>query len=535
MLYLAEVKKQNRSFMGGSKTEFKLLACQHTDQTWSSISAEEVVAYEESLTFGEGTLVLINLNANRQFQHPPELAGGELVRQLQRISRLMEKGKDEQDKIEQWKQSLQYQSEELSRRQMELEAREEQIEQMEGEFEYLERQRQELYVGWEQLRQEQAQLQSQVGKLGPALNLSPDQNQFVQALIDRLSQNSQGLDSLWQPLQTNQEAINRQQGSLDTHWKQLEQYRHALGEKYQHLNDLQGHLNQQKQEFKVVKASLEQAKSQCQIQETILTTKQELLGRTYLNWQNTEQLWDKLNRLALGLDDPQLEGKLDIEALEKTPIHELEENLHKLQGELDKLGAFVNEQEEELSWQSQAVEELQTKIAQAREEERPSLEEQISEEQERKGMLEETLVGQRRNLRDRQEILDLYSRILKRRQGIFTEGGDSPFNLTPILVQLGENLREQSQEKESLEEEISHIQESLRQVRAILDSQWHEQENKSRTIEEMEAQTKQLNLEINQLQAQIAIYEAVLQPIQEHLNSIRQQHQAITSWLNYPR
>jgi hypothetical protein len=123
--------------MGGVKTDFKLLACQHTDLTWSAIRSDETFSSEDGTNFREGTLVLLNLNANRQLQGSPELAGLELVRQLQRISRLMEKGKDEKDKIEQWKQSLQYQSEELNRRQTQLEAREEQIEQMEAEFEYL--------------------------------------------------------------------------------------------------------------------------------------------------------------------------------------------------------------------------------------------------------------------------------------------------------------------------------------------------------------------------------------------------------------
>ena len=128
MLYLAEVKKQTRGFIGGYKTELKLLACQHKDQTWSSIAGEDIFTYDETNSLGEGALLLVNLGNNRQLQGNPELAGAEMVRQLQKISRLMERSKKDQEKIEQWKQSLTYQSEILNRQKMEMEARIEQIE-----------------------------------------------------------------------------------------------------------------------------------------------------------------------------------------------------------------------------------------------------------------------------------------------------------------------------------------------------------------------------------------------------------------------
>ncbi len=48
MLYLAEVKKQTKGFIGGYKTELKLLACQHKDQTWSAIPGEDILTYDET-------------------------------------------------------------------------------------------------------------------------------------------------------------------------------------------------------------------------------------------------------------------------------------------------------------------------------------------------------------------------------------------------------------------------------------------------------------------------------------------------------
>ncbi|MFN4849051.1 pilus motility taxis protein HmpF, partial [Microcystis sp.] len=123
MLYLAEVKKQTKGFIGGYKTELKLLACQHKDQTWSAIAGNDILTYDETNSIGEGALLLVNLSDNRQLQGNPELAGAEMVRQLQKISRLMERNKEDQEKIDQWKQSLTYQSEILNRQKMEMEAR----------------------------------------------------------------------------------------------------------------------------------------------------------------------------------------------------------------------------------------------------------------------------------------------------------------------------------------------------------------------------------------------------------------------------
>src|SRR5512140_1075710 len=102
--------------MSSSRTEIKLLACQHNDQTWSAVPGEEMVSLEELDQLGEGTLLMVNLGNNRQIQGRRELAGPELVRQLQKLSRLSEKLKDQQAEIEQWKQSLTIQSQELSRR-----------------------------------------------------------------------------------------------------------------------------------------------------------------------------------------------------------------------------------------------------------------------------------------------------------------------------------------------------------------------------------------------------------------------------------
>ena len=143
MLYLAEVQKQKNKtgFMASAKAELRLLAYQRPDQSWAAVQGEEAIAAEEANNFNVGVLVLADLNANRQAQQIRE-AGRPLVGILQGFSRQMEKAKGQEEEIEQWKQSLTYQSEELNRRNTELEGRLDELQHIEDDFARLEVQKQ---------------------------------------------------------------------------------------------------------------------------------------------------------------------------------------------------------------------------------------------------------------------------------------------------------------------------------------------------------------------------------------------------------
>jgi chromosome segregation ATPase len=530
VLYLAEVKKQTRGLLGGSKTDLKLLACQHNDQSWSAVPGEEVVLCEESNTWGEGSLVMVTLGHNRQLQGSPEQATPELLRQLQKISRLMEKVKDEQEKIEQWKQSLTYQSQELTRREMEIEARLEQVDQMESEFEYLERQRKELDESWQRLQEEQQRLEDRQVQMSPLTDLPPEQVGSLQILIQRLTEQPQSIESLGNAVHLTIESLKSQQTTLDSYWQRLEQQRRSLQQRQPEVARLGESIEQRQQELQSTRTSIEQAKNQVQIQEAILSGKQELLGRLNLNIQAAEDLRDTVTRLARGVDDPDLEQKIDFNALENIPLNELEEIIAKFQKDLDKLILFVNDQEEELALQCQTVDELQAKLANASEYDRLSIDSEIAEEQERKGMLEETLVGQRRNLKEREAILSQYVRVLQRRQGIF-ESEPGKLNLEPMVQQLTEQQQDLEEEKQRLEGEIEHLQKSLQQLKEMVDRQWSDLEGKAMAIAQQERQLIQARLEFAQLQSQVQLYEEILQPIQDQLSGMRQHVETLSHWI----
>jgi chromosome segregation ATPase len=533
VLYLAEVKKQTRGFIGGLKTELKLLACQHNDQSWSAVPGDEVLICEESSSWGEGALVLITLSHNRQIQGSPEQATPELIRQLQKISRLMEKVKDEQEKIEQWKQSLTYQSQELTRREMEIEARLEQVDQMESEFEYLERQRKELEESWEHLRSAQQRLEEGQIQLGPLANLSPEHASSIQVFIQRLTDDPNRIFSLENSVHLAVESFKSQQTALDTHWQRLDQHKKSLPQRQQEVERLRETLESRQQELESTRASIEQAKSQVQVQEAVLHSKQELLGRLNLNIQTIEDLRETLTRLTRGGDESEIEQKIDLSALEYIPLGELEEMINKLQKELDKLVVFVNDQEEELTFQCQTVDEILAKLQDAHESERWSIEAELAEEQERKGMLDETLVGQRRTLKDRQGVLTQYIRVLRRRRGMFdAEAESSKINLEPIVVQLIEQLQDTLAEKQRQTREIEHLQTNLQQLKEMVEHQWSELEQKAKSIEQQQQQFQEANFELTKLQSQVQIEQEILQPIQDQLSATRQHLESLSHWIH---
>ncbi|WP_293083686.1 pilus motility taxis protein HmpF, partial [Moorena sp. SIO4A1] len=425
MLYLAEVRKQKTGFMGRAQAELKLLAFQRTDQSWNKVSGEEVLPTEQANNFGDGALVIVNLSGNRQIQGTIEAAGGRLVNLLQNFSRLLEKSKNQEEEIEQWKQSLTYQSQELNRREMEMEARLEQMQTMEEDFSRIEQQRQELETteaetaklrqelerkskelegAWEQLRGQQLRLQEQVSEGQYSAGLDAQQAGVIQQLLNRLSGGAESTQSVWEPLNQALEVVKHQHSVLDNHWKKLNEQR-LLAQKLEAEVEGQGQeVQHQTRKLQQLQASCEQANRERQVQQTNLEIKLESARMVSLQLQTQEKLYQELARMATTSGDVKISQMVDIAALEKMPLGELQDIVQNLQQDLEKVVRFVNDQEEELTLQHQGIEELQEQIRVASEYDRISLETQLADEQDRYQMLDRTLVGQRRTLWEREEI-----------------------------------------------------------------------------------------------------------------------------------
>jgi polysaccharide biosynthesis transport protein len=139
---------------------------------------------------------------------------------------------------------------------------------------------------------------------------------------------------------------------------------------------------------------------------------------------------DEVNLLSSDVDLPMLQGK---NSLDRIPLDQLQATVATLQKEWLKSARLVREQEEELSLQSQTVREMHEKLRTAgeyhrhaaSEYERLSLEVQLADEEERKRLLDETLVGQRRKLLQQQEVVRRHQRVLEQRRNVGSEQGEA--------------------------------------------------------------------------------------------------------------
>ncbi|NEP36655.1 MULTISPECIES: pilus motility taxis protein HmpF [Moorena] len=555
MLYLAEVRKQKTGFMGRAQAELKLLAFQRTDQSWNKVSGEEVLPTEQANNFGDGALVIVNLSGNRQIQGTIEAAGGRLVNLLQNFSRLLEKSKNQEEEIEQWKQSLTYQSQELNRREMEMEARLEQMQTMEEDFSRIEQQRQELEStqaetaklrqelerkskelegAWEQLRGQQLRLEEQVSEGQYSVGLDAQQAGVIQQLLNRLSGGLESTQSVWEPLNQALEVVKHQHSVLDTHWQQLNEQR-LLAQKLE--ADVEGHgeeVQHQTQKLQQLQASCEQANREMQVQQTNLEIKLESARMVSLQLQTQQELYQELARMAATSGDVKISQMVDIAALEKMPLGELQDIVQNLQQDLEKVVRFVNDQEEELTLQHQGIEELQEQIRVASEYDRISLETQLADEQDRYQMLDRTLVGQRRTLWEREEILNQHLRVLRLRQGIVDSNGqqNQKIDLGPILLELEAQCKQHSDQLQQLEREIEQMRLRVSEAEELMNQQTQEKDAKLAQVKNWEESWLSNQVKVAQLWGKVDIYEETLQPLQDALNELRQKLEAIANALN---
>ncbi|WP_424096413.1 pilus motility taxis protein HmpF [Moorena producens] len=556
MLYLAEVRKQKTGFMGRAQAELKLLAFQRTDQSWNKVSGEEVLPTEQANNFGDGALVIVNLSGNRQIQGTIEAAGGRLVNLLQNFSRLLEKSKNQEEEIEQWKQSLTYQSQELNRREMEMEARLEQMQTMEEDFSRIEQQRQELESSqtetaklsqelerkskelegaWEQLRGQQLRLEEQVSDGQYSAGLDAQQAGVIQQLLNGLSGGAESTQSVWEPLNQALEVVKHQHSVLDTHWQQLNEQRLLAQKLEADVKDQGEEVQHQTQQLQQLQASCEQANRERQVQQTNLEIKVESARMVSLQLQTQEKLYQELARMAATSGDVKISQMVDIAALEKMPLGELQDIVQNLQQDLEKVVRFVNDQEEELTLQHQGIEELQEQIRVASEYDRISLETQLADEQDRYQMLDRTLVGQRRTLWEREEILNQHLRVLRLRQGIVDSNGqqNQKIDLGPILIELEAQCKQHSDQLQQLEREIEQMRLRVSQAEELINQQTQEKDAKLAQVNNLEESWLSNQVKVAQLWGKVHLYEKTLQPLQDALNELRQKLDAIANALNH--
>ncbi|MBD2560122.1 MULTISPECIES: pilus motility taxis protein HmpF [Nostoc] len=554
MLYLAEVQKQKGGLLsGGAKTELKLLACQRTDQNWSTVS-EEVIAAEDASKLNDGALVLVELNPNRQVQRIQE-AGRPLVNILQNFSRQLEKFKLKEDEIDQWKQSLTFQAQELNRREMDMEVRSEQLQQLEDELQQLEEQKQEvdtsrqeierlqtevernrleLEGAWEHLRGEQRRLEERQADFQQGTVLDEEQSRVMSELLDRLSSRVAPTETVREHLHLAFELIEKQQATLTPHWQKLEEEKTAIAQQQQEVERLSQTFSDRQNALQESQNSLIQHTAQLQINTADLSSKQEYARIIKEQLRNAEELYQQIHSLAATSGGVVLGQQADVEALEKMPLEELQKIVQDLQHKLEIDATFVHDQEQELKYKQEAIEELQTKINHASDHDHMNLELELTDEKDLYQMLNSSLVGQRRNMLQHQKFLKQHQAVLLRRQGhtVVDEEEGNKVNLEPILLQIETQRQQYSQEIQKLEREIEQIRSGIELNQGMIDNQTHDLDEKRQELKAIEENLLSLRRTTAECCGRVDLYQETLQPIQDSLDGLRQKLQGIAESLD---
>jgi chromosome segregation ATPase len=528
--------------MGGVDTKLKLIACLRNDQSWSLVN-NEFIASDQASDFGVGAIVALDLGVNRQIQGNIELASQKISSILTNFSRLLEKTKNQEQEIDQWKESLTIQSEELSRQKLEMETRFEQVEQMEAEFKQFEQQKSEiaeakaeaeqikaefeaksteLQGAWEQLRGQQQSLED---RLKDAKVLDESQANSIKEQLILLASVTDSGNSLKNKLNLTTSTLVNQKQLLQPHWDNLTHYSENLQIQLQDFENITTQLSDHKQQVQSLIDAIAQTEQKLAIAQKFLEVKQEISG--FLNLQSAEQK-SMLEILAGSQSDFAGVAKIDLQQLENMPLPNLETMVETLKKDLEKVARFVNDQEEELSLQCKAVEELEAKIAQVGEFERFTLEQELADELEAKKMLDQTLVGQRRSLKERHKILLQHSRVLKRRQGIIDFDFDSEIqdiDLSSIKKGLEVQHQQLEQQQQQLDQEIVGIKENIQELETALAQQKTQKQELELDIIQKQNNWNEANLNVVKIQSQIDFYEQQLQPLQDTLDLINNQVQ----------
>lgn len=549
MLYLAEVQKKT-GFIGSGKPEFKLLACQRSENSWSSVPGDETIGAPDDAAYNAGALVMVELTNNRQVQRHYE-AGRSLVSILQTFSNLSKKSKTQEEEIEQWKQSLTFQSQELNRRELELEARQEQVEQAEADIEQLDGQRQELQNlkqsleqqkrelerktqdlegAWSQLHGEMRRLEEMRSEVSHHGGLDESQVAQMQAALNRLTEVVMPTEVLRGPLAEANEGLNQHQELMEAYRQSLEQQRQSLEQRQQDIDHQAEELKQQWEAWHQAQSACVAKKEDLKLHQQWTKNQQEKIQALSDHLHAQTSLHQQLYELLNTSDQVRLSKKVDVATLEAMDLGGLQNLVADLEQDLEKVSRFVSDQEEELMLEQQALDEIKVRIEEANEFERLQLETEFEEEQDRYQMLNKTLVGQRRNLLEREEVLTQHRAVLNRRQGLTVDDKPvSAIDLEPLLENIDEQRQQTSETLHAMEEEMKQAQEGIAQLRQDIESMETDLAYRRSEVEGFETQVRQQQMDLSALRGKLTVCEELLDPAQSGAHHLRQSLEGIAA------
>jgi chromosome segregation ATPase len=208
-------------------------------------------------------------------------------------------------------------------------------------------------------------------------------------------------------------------------------------------------------------------------------------------------------------------------------LEELTEIVASLQKEVTQGTNMVAMQEEELTERQADIAKMEAEMAEATAFDKLNLENELTDEQDAYQMLEQTLEGQRETLAERQAILDAHISILEYRQGSKANGDGVEWDA--VLKILAEQRQQQQAELTRTQGEIQNLQAALEQSKARVEAQVNEYLSQSEAVQKMELNLLSLQQNATEVRAKLALYEEMIQPLQGHINSLKDSLGGVTA------
>ena len=535
MQYLAEVKKT--SGMLGARTEVKLLARNTSENNWQAINNEETISVQDAnqaRDLKDGQLVLADVNNAKQIQSLQD-ASKRIVLILQNFSRLEGKFKQGEEDIEQWKQSLNYQAKELQGRERELEQKAQEFEQIEARKQEVDGLQDELKRERDEFDKWRHEFELEKNKFSvQAASLDREQAQDLRNIAQKILASLFNPDSLKQHLSSSLNIIHQRQETLTGFWQELESKRSQVDQQQTSLNQATQDLINRKQEWAQTQIALADSQAEVKAQRGMLKVQENNAGIIRLQLESQEELFQQISSVIESYGGSVSLETLDpdeAKSLEELPIEELEQAIVDRQNDYDKLANYVSAQEDELAALEGEIADFQSQIDQAKEFDRIEFESNKEFAEEQYKMLEEALFGQRRVMIERQSILTQQRAILDRRLG--DGGSDNPAQaLTPLLIQI-------EAQKTTLEKSVQKIESQIEAVRGIVQNQQelvgrqtNEHQQNYQEIQTLELQLQERIRVISELKGQLTVQEKLLRPVQDIVDTLRQQLETASTDLN---
>lgn len=129
MRYLAKIHQKSTT----GEVLIQLLAHQRAEYLWETVTEEKLVMLEAATPFNEGLLVILDLDSQEAVKDLQDASDWVMEIVSQYLSQGMTPGalREEFNRVEQWRQSLTLQGQEVRRRALETAARRDEIQELE--------------------------------------------------------------------------------------------------------------------------------------------------------------------------------------------------------------------------------------------------------------------------------------------------------------------------------------------------------------------------------------------------------------------